>query len=138
MDETGLFHMFLNGVTKPLPEKYIYGYVVGNAGEICVVTCVPYLLKLLDDPGVNAFDNDTTYRCIKSKVNEWELSIYVKTVLRAASVVRAYINRASAQFFETLFDEVQRIKLEVTGRPMPLKRFVRGGNLQRHRQRYTA
>ncbi|KAJ7818916.1 hypothetical protein B0H14DRAFT_3738463 [Mycena olivaceomarginata] len=130
MDETGLFHMFLNGVTKPLPEKYIYGYVVGNAGEICVVTCVPYLLKLLDDPGVNAFDNDTTYRHIKSKVNEWELSIYVKTVLRAASVVRAYINRASAQFFETLFDEVQRIKLEVTGRPMPLKRFVRGGNLQ--------
>ncbi|KAJ7845548.1 hypothetical protein B0H14DRAFT_3139049 [Mycena olivaceomarginata] len=130
MDETGLFHMFLNGVTKPLPEKYIYGYVVGNAGEICVVTCVPYLLKLLDDPGVNAFDNDTTYRRIKSKVNEWELSIYVKTVLRAASVVRAYINRASAQFFETLFDEVQRIKLEVTGRPMPLKRFVRGGNLQ--------
>ncbi|KAJ7867199.1 hypothetical protein B0H14DRAFT_2572957 [Mycena olivaceomarginata] len=61
MDETGLFHMFLNGVTKPLPEKYIYGYVVGNAGEICVVTCVPYLLKLLDDPGVNAFDSDTTY-----------------------------------------------------------------------------
>lgn len=44
--------------------------------------------------------------------------------------MRAYINRASAQFFETLFDEVQRIKLEVTGRPMPLKRFVRGGNLQ--------
>ncbi|KAJ7805829.1 hypothetical protein B0H14DRAFT_3770242 [Mycena olivaceomarginata] len=130
MDETGLFHMFLNGVTKPLPEKYICGYVVGNAGEICVVTCVPYLLKLLDDPDVNAFDNDTTYRRIKSKVNEWELSIYVKTVLRAASVVRAYINRASAQFFETLFDEVQRIKLEVTGRPMPLKRFVRGGNLQ--------
>jgi hypothetical protein len=79
--------MFLNGVTKPLPEKYIYGYVVGTAGEICVVTCVPYLLKLLDDPGVNAFDNDTTYRRIKSKVNEWELSIYVKTVLRGGSLV---------------------------------------------------
>ncbi|KAJ7919721.1 hypothetical protein B0H13DRAFT_2428752 [Mycena leptocephala] len=62
-------------------------------------------------------------------MNEWELSIFAKIVLRSASVVRAYINRGSTDFFELLFDELQRVKLMVTGRPMPLKRFVKGGNI---------
>jgi hypothetical protein len=79
-------------------------------------------------------------------MNEWELTIFVKIALRcaflicvpfmirsfsaAASVVRAYINRGSTDFFELLFDELQRVKLIVTGRPMPLKRFVKGGNIR--------
>ncbi|KAK7020821.1 hypothetical protein R3P38DRAFT_2534835, partial [Favolaschia claudopus] len=36
---------------------------------------------------------------------------------------------ASADFFEQLFDELQRMKLMFTGRPIPFKKFVRGGNL---------
>jgi hypothetical protein len=48
----------------------------------------------------------------------------------AATVVRAYINRASTDFFERIFDELQQVKLAVTGKPMPLKRFVPGGNLE--------
>ncbi|KAJ7216156.1 hypothetical protein C8J57DRAFT_1600151 [Mycena rebaudengoi] len=98
-------------------------------GKICIVTFVPYLLKRLDDPGVRSFDDDTTYKRVAGELNEWELTIFVKTVLRAASVVRAYINRVSADFFEQLFDELQCVKLQVTGKPMALKRFVRGGNL---------
>lgn len=47
----------------------------------------------------------------------------------AASILRAYINGASADFFELLFDELQRQKLVVTGKPLPLKAFVRGGNI---------
>ncbi|KAJ7315232.1 hypothetical protein DFH08DRAFT_820839 [Mycena albidolilacea] len=48
---------------NPLPERYIHG-------GICILKCVPYLLKLLDDPGVNAFDDDTTYKRIEGKMNE--------------------------------------------------------------------
>ncbi|KAJ7094972.1 hypothetical protein C8R44DRAFT_989559 [Mycena epipterygia] len=126
---TGVFHLYLNNLTKPLPERYIHGYITTPDGGICILTCVPFLLKLLDDPGVIAFDDDATYKRVEGEMNQWELSIFVKMVLRAASVARAYINRASADFFEQVFDEVQRVKLMVTGKPIPLKRFVRGGNL---------
>jgi hypothetical protein len=47
----------------------------------------------------------------------------------AASVVRAYITGASADFFESLFNELRRIKLIVTGKPLALKEFVPDGNL---------
>ncbi|KAJ6531496.1 hypothetical protein DFH09DRAFT_1370506 [Mycena vulgaris] len=116
-------------LTKPFPERYIHGYIKTDKGELVIVTFVPYLLKLLDDPGVISFDGDTTFKGIEGKVNEWELTISAKVVQRAASVLRAYINGASADFFELLFDELQHIKLMVTGKPIPLKRFVRGGNL---------
>ncbi|KAJ6615770.1 hypothetical protein B0H10DRAFT_1949652 [Mycena sp. CBHHK59/15] len=54
---------------------------------------------------------------------------YLKMGDGAASILRAYINRASTDFFELLFDELQHVKLMVTGKPIPLKKFVRGGNL---------
>ncbi|KAJ7736698.1 hypothetical protein B0H16DRAFT_1326459, partial [Mycena metata] len=125
----GVFSIYLSGLSKPLPERYIHGYITTEDGGICILTCVPYLLKLLDDPGVQAFDDDTTYKRILGKMNEWEVTVYAKVVGRAATVARAYINRASADFFEKVFDELQRVKLMVTGKPIPLKRFVPGGNL---------
>ncbi|KAJ7803072.1 hypothetical protein B0H14DRAFT_3154691 [Mycena olivaceomarginata] len=145
-DAAGVFSFYLSGLTKPLPERYIHGYITTDDGGICILTCVPYLLKLLDDPGVNAFDDDTTYKRIEGKMNEWELTILVKTAARgtvlvhgfrvclifihiAATVARAYINRASTVFFEKVFDELQRVKLLVTHKPMPLRTFVPGGNL---------
>ncbi|KAJ7822773.1 hypothetical protein B0H13DRAFT_1737629 [Mycena leptocephala] len=135
LDKTGLFHIYLNNLTKPLPERYIHGYITTDGGGVGVVTFVPYLLKLLDDPGVISFDGDTTYKRINGKMNEWELTIFVKIALRyafliSASIVRAYINRGSTDFFELLFDELQHVKLIITGRPMPLKCFVKGGNIR--------
>ncbi|KAJ6543188.1 hypothetical protein B0H10DRAFT_1854484 [Mycena sp. CBHHK59/15] len=105
-------------LTKPLPERYIHSYIETKKGEIIILTFVPYLLKLLDDPGVTSFDGDTTYKGIEGKLNEWELTIFAKVV-----------QRGFADFFEILFDELQRIKREVTGKPLPFKRFVPGGNL---------
>ncbi|KAJ7438913.1 hypothetical protein B0H11DRAFT_2356610 [Mycena galericulata] len=121
--------MYRAELTKPLPERYIHSCIETKKGEIIILTFVPYLLKLLDDPGVTSFDGDTTYKGIEGNVNEWELTIFAKVVQRAASILRAYINGASTDFYEELFDELQRVKLTVTGRPIPLKRFVRGGNL---------
>ncbi|KAJ6615764.1 hypothetical protein B0H10DRAFT_1949647 [Mycena sp. CBHHK59/15] len=114
---------------KPLPERYIHSYIETKQGKKIIVTFVPYLLKLLDDSGVTSFDGDTTYQGIAGKVNEWELTIFAKVVQRAASILRAYIDGASTDFYEELFEELQRVKLMVTGRPIPLKKFVRGGNL---------
>jgi hypothetical protein len=77
--------MNLNNMTKPLPEKYFHSYIVDDDGGIGIITCVPYLLKLIDDSGVNSLDDDTTYKRVEGKMNEWELSIFVKIVLRANS-----------------------------------------------------
>lgn len=44
-------------------------------------------------------------------------------------MIRAYVNRASADFYEILFDELQRIKKLITGKFLGMKRFVPGGNL---------
>ncbi|KAJ6604903.1 hypothetical protein B0H10DRAFT_2077675, partial [Mycena sp. CBHHK59/15] len=129
LDVDAILPIFHAELTKPLPERYIHSYLKMADGRIIIVTFVPYLLKLLDDPGVTSFDGDTTYKGIEGKMNEWELTIFAKVVQRAASILRAYSNGASADFFELLFDELQRVKLMVTGKPIPLKRFVRGGNL---------
>ncbi|KAJ6608663.1 hypothetical protein B0H10DRAFT_1955216 [Mycena sp. CBHHK59/15] len=102
----GVFAIYLNGLTKPLPKHYIHGYITTTDGGICILTCVPFLLKLLDDPGVIAFDDNTTYKCVEGKMNE-----------------------VSTNFFEQVFDELQCVKLMVTGKPMPLKTFVPGSNL---------
>jgi hypothetical protein len=40
------------------------------------------------------------------------MSFVIDSIPTAASVVRAYINRGSTDFFELLFDELQRVKLE--------------------------
>ncbi|KAJ7693159.1 hypothetical protein B0H17DRAFT_1060317 [Mycena rosella] len=52
-----------------------------------------------------------------------------KTTPDAATVVRAYVTRSTADYFEILFDEVQRIKFDITGSFLRLKAFVRDGNL---------
>ncbi|KAJ7835870.1 hypothetical protein B0H13DRAFT_1913361 [Mycena leptocephala] len=98
-------------------------------GENIIITFVPYLLMLLDDPGVTSFDGDTTFKGVEGKLNEWEVTVFAKVVQRAASCVRAYITGASADFFEAFFDELQRVKLNVTGKPLPFKITVPGGNL---------
>ncbi|KAJ6572631.1 hypothetical protein B0H10DRAFT_2237462 [Mycena sp. CBHHK59/15] len=75
-------------LTKPLPEQYIHSYIEMKKGEIIILTCVPYLLKLLDDPRVTSFDGDTTYKGIEGKLNEWELTIFAKVVQRVETSCR--------------------------------------------------
>jgi electron transfer flavoprotein alpha subunit len=49
--------------------------------------------------------------------------------LLAVTIDRAYLNGASADFFERLYDACQAVKLQVTGKPLAFKRFVKGGNI---------
>jgi hypothetical protein len=48
--------------------------------------------------------------------------------MSTASVLRAYIKGASADFFELLLDELQRRNVEATGKPITFK-FVSGSHL---------
>ncbi|KAJ7225152.1 hypothetical protein C8J57DRAFT_1590385, partial [Mycena rebaudengoi] len=125
----GAFQLYLDDLKKPLDKRYIHCCHTTPDGGVLIITGVPYLIKLLDDPGVLAFEDDTTFKRVAGEMNEWELALFFKAVLRATTVIRAYINRASTDFFEILFDEVQKIKKEITGKVLGLKRFVRGGNL---------
>ncbi|KAJ6576249.1 hypothetical protein B0H10DRAFT_2236540 [Mycena sp. CBHHK59/15] len=99
--------MYHAKLLKPLPERYIHSYIKSPKGEIIIITFVPYLLMLLNDTGVTSFDGDTTYKGIEGEMNEWELTVFAKVVQRAAS----------------------RVKLMVTGKPLPFKILVRGGNI---------
>lgn len=47
-----------------------------------IFTCVPFLLSLLDDEGVNAFENDTSFKRVFGKLNEWELVLFLKSLQR--------------------------------------------------------
>ncbi|KAJ6609668.1 hypothetical protein B0H10DRAFT_2193742 [Mycena sp. CBHHK59/15] len=135
LDVEGIIPIAQAELLKPLPERYIHSYIKTKQGKIIIVTFVPYLLKLLDDSGVTSFDGDTTYKGIVGKVNEWELTIFAKVVQRA-SILRAYIDGASADFFEELFDELQRVKLMVTGGDLanqPSKLFTSREEFQQSR-----
>ncbi|KAJ7120809.1 hypothetical protein C8R44DRAFT_877140 [Mycena epipterygia] len=60
-------------------------------------------MKLLDDTGVNSFEADTTFRRVAGDFNEWEVVLFLKALQRVVTIARAYINGASAEFYECLF-----------------------------------
>ncbi|KAJ6631823.1 hypothetical protein B0H10DRAFT_1937586 [Mycena sp. CBHHK59/15] len=125
----GVFQLYMDDCKKPLADRYIHCCKTTPDGDLLIVTGVPFLIGLLDDPGVNSFEDDTTFKRVEGDLNEWEVAIYLKAVQRAATVVRAYVTRSTADYFEILFDEVQRIKFDITGSFLRLKVFVRDGNL---------
>ncbi|KAJ7467353.1 hypothetical protein B0H11DRAFT_2046863 [Mycena galericulata] len=88
--------MWHEELTKPLPERYIHSYIETKKGETIIVTFVPYLLKLLDDPGVTSFDGDTTYKGVEGKINEWELTIFAKVVRRGSCLLFSEIFQCTA------------------------------------------
>ncbi|KAF7335140.1 hypothetical protein MVEN_02265100 [Mycena venus] len=125
----GALQLFLEDRKRPLEEQYIHCYRTTDDGGVLIITGVPFLIKLLDDPGVLAFDDDTTFKRVEGEMNEWELALYLKAVQRALTAIRAYVNRSSTDFYEILFDELQRIKKKITGKVLGMQRFVPGGNL---------
>ncbi|KAJ7120620.1 hypothetical protein C8R43DRAFT_1151551 [Mycena crocata] len=79
-------------------------------------------LRLLDDEGVTSFETETTFRRVAGDFNEWEM---VMTV----TIARAYVDGASTDFFERLYDKFQEVKMDLTNKPVAFKRFVEGGNI---------
>ncbi|KAJ6565951.1 hypothetical protein DFH09DRAFT_1472832 [Mycena vulgaris] len=129
LDAAGAFKLFWDDMKKPIDERYIQCLVTMPDGRLMILTCLSALMKLLHDTGVTSFETDTTFKRVAGDINEWEVVLFLKSLQRAVTIARAYINGASTDFYERLYDEFQSIKLETTGKPVAFKRFVPNGNI---------
>ncbi|KAJ6606692.1 hypothetical protein B0H10DRAFT_2228608 [Mycena sp. CBHHK59/15] len=125
----GAFQLFFEDLKKGVDERYIQRIAFEKDGGVIILTCLASLMRLLDDAGVTSFENDTTFKRIAGEFNEWEVVIFLKALQRAVTIARAYINGASTDFYESLYDKFQEVKLELTGKPVGFKRFIEGGNI---------
>ncbi|KAJ7187096.1 hypothetical protein C8R46DRAFT_1274163 [Mycena filopes] len=129
LDVVGAFELFWQDMNKPITESYVQQLVNTPDGGLIILTCLAALMKLLDDEGVTSFETDTTFKRVAGSINEWEVVLFLKSLQRAVTIARAYVNSASADFFERLYDKFQAVKLKLTGKPLAFKRLVEGGNL---------
>ncbi|KAF7353417.1 hypothetical protein MSAN_01530800 [Mycena sanguinolenta] len=125
----GVFQLFFDDIKKGVNERYIQRLVTMPDGGIMILTCLSALMRLLDDTGVKSFETDTTFKRVEGDINEWEVVLFLKALQRAVTIARAYVNQASTDFYERLFDEFQAVKIELTKKPVPFKRFVQGGHI---------
>ncbi|KAJ7049852.1 hypothetical protein C8F01DRAFT_1092926 [Mycena amicta] len=124
----GVLHLYEQDVKKPNPnDRYVQRFVTTPDGGNIILTAFPQLLALLDE--VDSFQADATFKRVAGELNEWEVVVFYKALNRNVTVARVYINRASAEFFELVFDELQALKLRLTGKPLAFKRLVPDGNL---------
>ncbi|KAJ6605219.1 hypothetical protein DFH09DRAFT_1353754 [Mycena vulgaris] len=112
----GAFQLFFEDMKKGVDERYIQRIAFEKDGGVIILTCLASLMRLLDDAGVTSFENDTTFKRIAGEFNEWEVVIFLKALQRA-------------DFYESLYDKFQEVKLELTGKPVGFKRFIEGGNI---------
>lgn len=139
-----MFQLYREDLEKPLDERYIHRFQQQADGSLIIFTCFTALLAILDDPGVKAFEDDTTFKRIEGEINEWEVVTFYNAVERgkslfssdirsdhcaAVTLARAYINRSDTKFFERLFDIFRDIKREATGLDVRFARFMPNGNL---------
>ncbi|KAJ6616068.1 hypothetical protein B0H10DRAFT_2219808 [Mycena sp. CBHHK59/15] len=127
----GAFRRFFEDLKKPIDERYVQRFAAIPDGGVMIMTCLASLMKLLVDPGVTSFENDTPYKRVKGDINEWEVVIFLKALQRVATIATAYVNGASTDFFECLYDEFEALKQDTTGKPVAFKLLVAGpgGNL---------
>ncbi|KAJ6592738.1 hypothetical protein B0H19DRAFT_1365112 [Mycena capillaripes] len=132
----GAFKLFFDELQKPVDERYIQRLVTMPDGGIMILTCLAALMKLLDDTGVTSFETDTTFKRVEGDINDAaSIAFFARLFDRteftdsAVTIARAYVNGASTEFYERLYDEFQSVKMDLTGKPVAFKRFVKGGNL---------
>lgn len=135
----GAYHLYLE---ECIEERYIQSFINTPHGGMLIFTCVPALLKLIHE--VMSFECDVTFKRVQV-LNEWEMVIYFPPVERgeplshflstlaqtslAITTARVYIDKADADAYTRLFDELQELTLRLTGKALQFKRFSSGGNL---------
>ncbi|KAJ6616071.1 hypothetical protein B0H10DRAFT_2219812 [Mycena sp. CBHHK59/15] len=110
----GAFRRFFEDLKKPIDERYVQRFAAIPDGGVMIMTCLASLMKLLVDPGVTSFENDTPYKRVKGDINEWEVVIFLKALQRVATIATAYL-----------------MAQDTTGKPVAFKLLVAGpgGNL---------
>ncbi|KAJ7048929.1 hypothetical protein C8F01DRAFT_1356429 [Mycena amicta] len=125
----GALYLHRQDAERPPGERYVHRFVMMGSNGTIILTAVPGLLKLLDDKAVNSFEADTTFKHVAGELNEWEVATFYKPLNRALTITRAYVDRASTDFFEHVFDEFTSLKRELTGKPISFKALVPDGNI---------
>ncbi|KAJ7330857.1 hypothetical protein DFH08DRAFT_310302 [Mycena albidolilacea] len=78
----GAYELYRPDRKKPLEEQYIHRFQEAPGGGLIIFTCFTALLCLLDDSGVKAFEDDTTFRRIEGDLNGWEVVIFYNALER--------------------------------------------------------
>ncbi|KAJ6475510.1 hypothetical protein C8R45DRAFT_1102787 [Mycena sanguinolenta] len=84
----GAFKLFFEDMQKGVDERYIQRLAIMPDGGIMILTRV------------------------EGEINKWEVVLFLKALERAVTIARAYVNQASTEFYERLFDEFQAVKLD--------------------------
>ncbi|PPQ69339.1 hypothetical protein CVT26_002571, partial [Gymnopilus dilepis] len=112
---------------KPVRERYIHGYATTATGGQVIFTASAILLDRIHH--AKTIFVDTTFKRSAGPLKEWEVAIYDNELQRALTIARVYSDRADRVQYKTIFDELQRVTLLITGRRLLLKRLSKGGTL---------
>ncbi|KAF8954362.1 hypothetical protein BDZ97DRAFT_1928449 [Flammula alnicola] len=124
---TGVFDLYQRELAElKSKDRYIHSFITTREGGTLIFTCVPSLLKLIHE--VTSFECDVTFKRVEG-LNEWEMVIYYPPVQRAITIARVYINKADTEHYTQLFDELQALTLNLTGKILGFLRLTFGGNL---------
>ncbi|KAF8150842.1 hypothetical protein B0H34DRAFT_801761 [Crassisporium funariophilum] len=123
----GVVHLMNEDLKKPINERYIHGITTTITGGQVLLTANPYLLSRIHK--AKTLFVDTTFKRTVGALKEWEVVMYDKQVERAVTIARVYSDRADRLQYKTIFDELQRVTLQLTARPLHLKRLSKDGTL---------
>ncbi|KAG6872941.1 hypothetical protein C0992_009244, partial [Termitomyces sp. T32_za158] len=74
-------HLHLEDLKKPKDERYIHKILTSDEGGVLVFTFVPFILGLLHQDEVTAFECDVTFKRVID-LNEWEMVTYLPSIER--------------------------------------------------------
>ncbi|KAF9493254.1 hypothetical protein BDN71DRAFT_1432608 [Pleurotus eryngii] len=76
-----------------------------------------------------SFQVDTTFKRTVGDLKEIEFTIWFAPVLCVVTIARVYSNRSTCKQYQAVFDGIQQLTLQHTGKPFCFKRLSEGGNL---------
>ncbi|KAL0948752.1 hypothetical protein HGRIS_008885 [Hohenbuehelia grisea] len=123
----GVFELRKKSIDKPRSEQYIHMIQTTPSGGHLIFTFVPFLLNLIHK--TVSFQVDTTFKRTIGDMKEWELVIWFTAVLQAVTIGRVYTDQADREQYKTIFEGLQQLVYDLTGRKMLFQRLSEGGNL---------
>ncbi|KAJ7333283.1 hypothetical protein DFH08DRAFT_966118 [Mycena albidolilacea] len=104
---SAIYARHIKDLKLPAEERHIRSIATTLGGRVLIITMVPYLANLV----------------------HWEFVIWYGSVERVLTAGRVYTNRADRPHYKCLFDELQKIIFQLTGKQLHFKCFTAGGTL---------
>ncbi|KAF8966029.1 hypothetical protein BDZ97DRAFT_1917737 [Flammula alnicola] len=124
----GVTHLMNEDLKKlPLEKRYIHGFKSTATGAAIIFTANPFLLGRIHK--ACTIQVDTTFKRAIGDLKEWEVVMWDPEVQRAVTIARVYSNRSDTLQYKMVFDELQVVTLQVTGKRLLLKSLSREGTI---------